>query len=167
MVLLTEAHFVTLCATPPRSFVHTVGLPSIRPSVQPGTIPRLRSVRPRVRRGAAAAAVTDNNARFFDNLRRPRRRRWTTLARAPRRRGAAARDHRDHLLNGKKQTRRHKGEIYYHFRPLGPAGCSLRGDLHIEVDFNFIHFLRFCTYLTNEVLRLRDEWHENVIENPS
>ena len=46
----------------------SVGLPSVCPSGQAGTVVRPR---PHVRSGAAT--VTDNNARFFDNLRRPRR----------------------------------------------------------------------------------------------
>ena len=79
------------------------------PSVQPGTTAVDR--RPRVRSGpaAAAAALLQIITRDFLTIsavrprwRRPRVRCW----RVPRteRKGAAARDHRHHLLNGKKRT---------------------------------------------------------------
>ena len=108
LVLLTEAHFVTLRASPPpRSFAPTDGRRG--PSVQPGTTAVDR--RPRVRSGpaAAAAALLQIITRDFLTIsavrpcwRRPRVRCW----RVPRteRKGAAARDHRHHLLNGKKRT---------------------------------------------------------------
>ena len=140
----------------------SVGLPSVCPSGQAGTVVRPR---PHVRSGAAT--VTDNNARFFDNLRRPRRPRRATLARAPRRKEAAARDHRDHLLNGKKQTRRrrsaprpqsvrtpHKEDLQSFLASW--SSCSL------GVGFHFISPKRSPTSLANEAVQYRNEWHDMI-----
>ena len=117
LVLLTEAHFVTLRASPPppRSFAPTDGRTDGR------TMWAFRPARYHCRGPSSAcpvrsrrrsSAVTDNNARFFDNLRRPRWRRprvrcWRVRRgreRGRERKGAAARDRRHHLLNGKKRT---------------------------------------------------------------
>ena len=114
LVLLTEAHFVTLRASPPpRSFAPTERRTDggRGPSVQPGTTAVDR--RPRVRSGPAAAAapLLQIITRDFLTISAVRPSALAAaacamLARAPRteRKGAAARDHPYHLLNGKKRT---------------------------------------------------------------
>ena len=114
LVLLTEAHFVTLRASPPpRSFAPTDGrtMWAFRPARYHCRADR----RPRVRSGrAAVAALLQIITRDFLTISAVRvggGRACDVGACAAdgrggerERKGAAARDHRHHLLNGKKRT---------------------------------------------------------------